>query len=446
MKKKENVLLSPDIELDDWQKQVLECEGDVILATGRQVGKTVIFSRKAVERCVKKKSTIIMCSLTEEQAFNILAYCLNYAERYYKSMIGKGRKKPTKNKLHFVNGSIIIVRPVGSTGDAIRSFTGSVLYVDEASRMPKSVWLAGKPTLLTTAGDIWMSSTHYGTGTYFHECTLNKNNRYTVFEQSSEDVIKNRPISKVWTEEVRRKAIEFLEEEKLEMSAREYAQEYLGKAVNDLMQYFSDDLIDSCCKGVRRGEISGYPHYLGVDIARLGGDESAFEIVEKKKDNIYHIENNTTKYKLTTDTEDRIVEYDKTYNFKKIYIDAGAGSLGVGIFDQLLRKDQTKRKVVPINNRKIVMDRDGKSKQKMMKEDLYDNLKNLMERNKIVCLNDENLRRSFKSVQYEYITKANQQTQMRIFGNYTHIVEGLIRACCCTKEKDINIWVSSIRV
>jgi len=32
------------------------------------------------------------------------------------------------------------------------------------------------------------------------------------------------------------------------------------------------------------------------------------------------------------------------------------------------------------------------------------------------------------------------------FGNFSHIVEGLIRAAWIVKEKNLNVWLSSIRI
>ena len=52
----------------------------------------------------------------------------------------------------------------------------------------------------------------------------------------------------------------------------------------------------------------------------------------------------------------------------------------------------------------------------------------------VKLLKDDELIQSLKSVQYEYMVKRGEKTELRIFGNYTHIVEGLIRAAWCAKE------------
>ena len=141
------------MKLDDWQKEVLKYDGDILLNTGRQVGKTTIFSIKAAEYMIKhKNSRIVVVSLTEDQAQLIIVMILSYLEKKYPNLIGIKKNKPTKSRINLINGSNVISRPVGNTGDAIRGFTGDVLIVDEASRMPEMMWKAAKPTLLTTGG------------------------------------------------------------------------------------------------------------------------------------------------------------------------------------------------------------------------------------------------------------------------------------------------------
>jgi hypothetical protein len=434
-----------DIVLDEWQENMLKVEGNIVLCTGRQVGKTTIMAMKAVEYMINNPgSKIIIVSLTEDQAKLIIIMMLDYMEKKDRRMIARGKNKPTQNKLILTNKSSALARPVGTTGDAVRGFTGDVLIIDEASRMPELVWTASRPTLLTTGGQIWMCSTPHGKQGYFWEAFQNKNDKYFVFHISSEKAIHDRPVNDNWTETKREGAINFLELEKSDMSSLQYGQEYLGLFLDELRQYFPDELIEKVCSIKRRETILKNRYYsLGVDIARMGNDSSTFEIIDKiSEKNLVQVENIVTKKTRTTQTEDRIFQLNRQYdNIKNIYIDAGSGSLGVGVFDHLLDNPETKRKVVAINNRARPLDREGKKKTKLLKEDLYDNLLSLMERGYIKLLDDEDIRISLKSVQYEFLKKEMGFTQMRIFGNDTHIAEGLIRAAWCVKDKRLNIWV-----
>ena len=433
------------IILDDWQKEALEYDGNLLLCTGRQVGKTFIMSRKAAEYIMKHfKSKIIVCSLTEDQAQLMIVMTLSYLEQNYKSSIAKGKKAPTKNRIQLINGSEIIARPVGNTGDAVRGFTGDVLILDEASRFNEFIFTSSKPTLLTTGGQIWMCSTPFGKQGYFYECYLNKSGRFKVITTNSWDVVNTRAISEVWTETKRAEAIRFLEDEKKDMTELQFAQEYLGLFQDDLKQFFSDELIKRVCVLKRRdGIIEGRNYYLGVDIARMGDDRSSFEILDKYNDKrIEQVENITTKKTFTTDTYDKILQLESKYNFRQIGIDAGAGSLGVGVLDTLLRQSAIRNKVIALNNRSRELDKSGIKKTTLLKEDMYQIMKWMMERGTLKLLEDDDLMLDLKSVQYEYITSAGKKIVMRIFANPSaDIVEGITRACYLANQKSLNLSI-----
>ena len=440
------------MKLDPWQKKFLKTEGDRILCTGRQVGKSVVCSIDAAEYAVNNPRTkpIVMIAPTERQAFALFDKTLQYLTAKYPRLIKMGRDRPTKTKIRLTTGVEIYCLPVGSSGLGIRFLTIGRLYVDEASRMPEEVWSAITPALLTTGGDTILLSTPFGAQGEFYRVWINKDSAYDSFSRfsiDSEKVITERELSSDWNEKQREKAIIFIEQAKRRMSKREYAQEYMGEFVEDLHRWFSDELIKNSCVLKRPGTIKKDKHYyMGCDIARMGEDEGTYEIIDKiSRDKMKHVENIVTRKKLTTETEQRIWDLDKQYNFKKIFIDAGAGSLGVSVLDHLLNVDQTKRKVVAIDNAKRQIDRDG-AKTKLLKQDLYDNLRALMEQGKIQLLDDEDVIDSLRSVQYEYVMKDGEPTRLRIFGNYTHIVEGLIRAAWCVQYKNLNIWFDSIKV
>ncbi len=432
------------LTLDDWQKEILNTKGSIILCSGRQVGKSTIISIRDGERAANNPNeSILIISATERQAYEIFSKILNYLAANYSNLICKGKDRPTKHIIKLKNNSIIRCLPTGQSGIGIRGFTITKLTGEEASYIPDNVWNAVTPMLLTTGGDMDLLGTPHGKQGYFWECYKNEFNHFKVFHVNSEEVIRNRKISNSWTENQKVKAIEHLEREKLKMSRREYAQEYMGEFIEDLMQFFPDSLINQCMILKRPERIDrNNIFFLGVDIARMGDDESTFEIVDRTdKENLKHVENIITKKTLTTETEKRIIDLERQYNFRNIYLDAGAGTLGVSIFDHLLENDSTKRKIIAINNRDRPLDRDETRKSKLLKEDLYNNLLYLLESGKLKLLDDDEIYQSLKSVQYEFVTSKNKATRMRIFGNYTHIAEGLIRAAWCIKDKRLNIWV-----
>jgi hypothetical protein len=60
-----------------------------------------------------------------------------------------------------------------------------------------------------------------------------------------------------------------------------------------------------------------------------------------------------------------------------------------------------------------------------------------MEQGLIELYDDDDIILSLKSIQYEYVDNG-----FKIFGNYSHITEALIRAAWCVQDKHLNIWVA----
>ena len=427
-----------DLTLDPWQEEILKYDGNVLLCTGRQVGKTTIFAIKAAKYMMKHpKSQIIICSLTEDQAKLIIVMILDWLEKHEKKQIAKGKDKPTQSRITLINKAVVIARPVGTTGDSVRGFTSDVLILDEVSRFNEFILTSAKPTLASTGGQIWMCSTPKGKQGFFYESFINKNNRFKVFHVNTEEVYTNRPIMGDWTETRRAEALKFLEEEKRDMSALQYGQEYLGLFLDELRQYFSDELIAKCCYLVRpQPPVWKKDNYMGVDIARLGRDLCAYEILNlRPSGKVFHVESITKSKQLTTKTEQDIDDLAHAWNCGKVGIDAGSGSLGVGLYDRFLQNPKMRHRVIAMNNRAISIDKEGKKQQRIFKEDMYENLKNMMEKEEIYLLTDEEVRLSLKSVQWEIVERAGL-SKVRIFGDDTHIVEGIVRAAwLCKKEK-----------
>ena len=268
----------------------------------------------------------------------------------------------------------------------------------------------------------------------------NKDGRWKIFHVNSVDVVNSREISEDWTEEKKNKAILFLEAERKDMTRLEFGQEYLGLFADDLRQWFDDDLIMRCMDGRTTPEGQTY---LGVDVARMGEDESSFEAVRIDGNKLYHILNKITKKTLLSDTTKLIIELHRVYDFSRIFIDDEG--IGVGVLDHLLDNDTTKRVSVGLKNSKRIIDK-NKNTSKLQKTLLYTNLRMLMENGQISLLNDPKVFQSLKSVQYEYTSDKKGTPFLKIFGRYTHIAEGLVRAAWGWKEKGLNIWIDSIKV
>jgi len=442
------------MKLDKWQQDFLACEGDKILCSGRQCGKSVICSIDAAQYLVSHpKVTVLMIAPLERQAYALFEKCLNYLVKNYPKDILKGKDRPTQTHVFLKNGSKLYCLPVGAGGLSIRFITINRLYVDEASQINSSVWSAVQPALLTTGGDSVYLSTPFGKQGEFYKCWINEDeayNSFTRFSINSERVIAEREICDTWTEKQREKGFEKLKQAKSRMSNREYLQEFMGEFVEALSNYFPAELIRKCMTlprvfhaslGEKAPEVSLYSSgdlYLGVDIASMGEDATVLVSVEKygsDNDRLRMIDMEITEKTFLHETTRKIIDADRKYHYRCLYIDDGG--LGVAVFQDLLREPQTSGRTIAINNAHRSLDTSDKpAKRRLMKEDLYANLLKLMEQGRIALFNDEEIFYSLSSVQYEI----NDRQELRVSGNNTHVCEALARAAFCMDEKHLNLW------
>lgn len=423
-------IFRPWLTLDDWQKEYINTEGNCFLLCGRQSGKSAAASIKAGKRAAENPNRIIyMLAYTERQAYNLFFKTLMYLRAVHpKMLVAKGADKPTKHIINLKNGSQIMCYAVGLTGEGIRGPTLTDLFVDEAAPMANEVFVAIAPMLSITKGNFDIISTPRGKTdkdgeeTYFYKCS--KRDSFKKFYVSAEDCPRH--------------SKEFLKEAKENMSELEYAQEYLARFLDELKRVFSDSQIKELCILKRRTEIlKNRDYYIGCDVGRKK-DPFTFEIFDNTNpNNIHQVENITNTDIPITENTRRIIELNRLYDFKREYIDSGG--MGITVCDILREDDNNKRKVVEINNASRRYTEFGEEKKKgILKEDLYKNLMSLMDQKKVLFLDDEDLKLSFVSVQMELINGKE-----RYFGNNTHIIEGITRACWCAKEKDLNPWIRS---
>lgn len=410
------------MKLDKWQQEVLETKGNLCLRSGRQVGKSTIIGLKAAQYALDNPDKLVMViSRTERQAALLFGKILRNINELNRSQIKHGKYRPTKHLIYLKNGSTIHCLPAGDTGYGIMGFTIDLLIADEAAFIPEEVWNSVIPALAVTRGSIWLLSTPFVKEGYYYNCFSDPN--FTAFHTSSEDCPRRDDM--------------FLEHQKEILTKAQYAQMYLGQFVDELRQFFSDELIKNSCIIKRPQTINSKGiYYLGCDVARMDKDEFTYEIVDiRLKNNIKHVENIMTKNIPLPQSARRIIDLNTRYNFRKEYIDSGG--MGISIVDMLREDPINKRKVVEINNVQRIFDRD-EHKRKVMKEELYHNLRKLMEQGKIQLLDDDEVKASLKSIQAEHDKDSGK---LKIWGNDSHIAEGLIRACWCAKSKSLNIWL-----
>lgn len=449
------------MQLDTWQQEIMDNETNhILLGKGRRIGATHLFAMKAVEWLMTHhnphpQSQIVCSSITEDQAQLIIAFATNYAEKNYKEYIGKKSDKPTLNRLVLKvkgNRRILIAKPVGNTGKSARGFEGQVLMVDEAPFQPDMFFDAAKPILATTGGKIWMWGTFNGREGYFwrnyEKAVIKKDpkTRFKVWEMNTETVARDRPISESWTQEQKDELIIFLKEEKEDMSEMAYAQEYLGIASLYKKQFYSDAWIEKVCHvNEEEQQLSKDGDFFGgFDLARMGGDHFTSEILKRiSETNLTQADHYTRKLLLTTDNEDLIMEYTRKWNCKQSGIDAGSGTLGVSIYDHLQKVPDMKKRIIAMNNRAMSINNE-KGKQRLYNEDMHDNLRARGERGELHLFNREDIKASFRSVQWDYVTDAHGLTRVKIHGRFNHIVEGIKRAAELANQKSLNLRILSV--
>jgi hypothetical protein len=414
--------------LDTWQKEYITtpAELDCFLLTTRQAGKTTAMSIKAVEMCLKqfkKGDAVLIASLTEKQGYLMLAKALAYAMEKYPGEIRQGKEKPTMHRIMFRNGASILCYAAGETGEGLRGYTIKKLMIDEGSRMSEEFFIAVTPMLSVTRGSMDIASTPFGkkhkdgSEKFFYKCS--KDDNFKKFFISAKDCPRH-------TEE-------FLAKEKERMSKFHYAQEYEAVFTDELLRLFDDDLINEICT-LKRNEIKYRGRfYLGVDVAGAGKDECTFEIIQKMATGLMEQRENIIdkmEQKKTTKTSRKIIELEMQWKFKQIGIDDGG--VGYGVFSECMDHESTKRKTQALNNASREIDKDGEKHKRILKEEMYFNLLALMENHKIKLLNDDEVKASLSSIQFE---------DEEIFGSYSHVTEGIIRAVwLATKDKSLNIW------
>lgn len=417
---------NPEIRFkwDKWQQKVLDYDGDITIRSGRQVGKSEVISAKAMKFARENPSTTTLIIAASQRQSSLLfekvrANFDQLEESEYAEI-------PTLTKIVLKNGSRIYSLPAGRTGYFIRGFTIDMLICDEAAYIPEEVWKAVIPMIAVSKktrgmGLIILLSTPFGKGGYYYHSFTDKD--FQQFHVSSEDCVR---IPK-----------SFLLKEQKRLTKAEYRQEYQGEFTDEWNQFFQTDLIKRCMTFLewKLDKTISARYYLGVDIARYGGDENAFVICEIVKDKFKVVKCMTTDRITTTDTIGRIIKIDELFNFNKIFLDDGG--VGGSVTDVLIEKLGSK--VLGLNNASRRIQVQGEEKRRgILKEDMYSNALMLMETGKLDIISHLGLLKSLKGITYEY---GVYNKRIKIFGKQSHLTEAMVRALWCNKEKGLNLYV-----
>jgi hypothetical protein len=463
--------MTEEFKWDPWQLEAINYKGSITVRAGRQVGKsTAIGKRRSKQMLEYPGSKSLIIAPAQRQSSELFTKTRSWLEvenekllkeaggwkadpklsakrnlelrRRFEYDHGIYNELPTKTtivlKKDFYKpqspsnaGSVLYSLPAGKTGIYLRTYALDFLDIDEAAYVPESVYTALKPMLAVSAktkGLGWetLLSTPFGKGGFFYHSHHSPD--YRQFHISSEDCPR---IGK-----------DFLRKEKQRLTKAEYAQEWKGEFTDEWNQFFPTELIKKCMTimdwSLKEDRKAGSKLYLGVDIARYGGDENAFVIAElHRKSDVRIVKVFTTDRVSTTDTIGRIQKIDSLYHFSRIFVDDGG--IGGAVTDILI--DRLGRRVMGLNNAsKRIQVKDEEKKKGILKEDLYSNTLMLMETGKLELVNDLKLLKSMKSITFEY-GEMKGSSKVKIFGDYSHITEALVRACWCVKERGLRMYM-----
>ena len=432
-KKKKPVKAKYIIEkLDPWQEQVMKTEGNMVLRSGRQVGKSTIIAKKAADFALSNPNKVVMViAFTEKQAnllfTKILNNIVNYENMDNRKYIDK--PKPTKHVINLLNDTEIYCYAAGDTGYGIMGYTIDLLIADEAAWIKESVFESIAPALAASNGIMWLLSTPFLSQGFYFDCFQDP--AFTPFHQSSEDCPR---ISE-----------EFLARMKERFTKSKYAQMYKGEFVDDAYRVFGDKWIDKvCCITPTDNYDPKNPdnEAIGIDVAGTGEDESTYEGLVRKGETVKQFHHQVVEKSSEmwfTEMMINIRHLNKTYDCK---FGIDGDGLGSGVVSSAMSDDDLRRKVVDLKNSRREIDADERMTSRSMKEAMYMNMLEMGELGQLKLFDCAEIRLSLRSIISAKIEGGGE----KIDGNYNHIVEGLVRSAWMLKEKELNMMVCSIKV
>lgn len=266
----------------------------VIINKSRQLGISTLVAGFALWTMLFNKDKTVLCIATKQETARGMVEKVQFMYENLPSWL-KGKEKPiSNNKLSFqlANNSRIVATSAAS--DAGRSYAVSLLIVDEAAFIEgiDKIYTSIKPTIATGGGIIALSSPN-GIGNWFHRM-------YTGAETQTGEGKGFKAIRLPWNLHPDRVApIDpgWEERERMNMSPREFAQEYdcdflgSGNSVVEpsTLSFYEETFIQ---EPIERRFLGGdfwiwqYPDYsrqymVCADVARGdGSDFSAFHVID----------------------------------------------------------------------------------------------------------------------------------------------------------------------
>jgi len=152
---------------DPWQEQVLRSSASrLLLLCCRQAGKSTVSAGMALYQALFcPDSLVLLLSPSQRQSQELFRKVSDFRSRVGVSV---PLKEESALRIEFGNGSRIVALP--GNEETIRGFSGvRLLIIDEASRVPDSLYLSVRPMLAVSGGCIVCLSTPFGRRGFFFE-------------------------------------------------------------------------------------------------------------------------------------------------------------------------------------------------------------------------------------------------------------------------------------
>jgi len=410
-----------DEPFDYQEKFLLSKAKRICFRSGRQIGKSTVAAIIAIYDALNGPNRqILILSPTLRQS----SLMFRKIRAYFKHpLICNEIVNESNTMIILKNGSEIHCLP-GNNPDTIRGFSPFHLIIDESAFVKDEVYVAAEPSLAATNGKMTLISTPYGKrGRFFTAFSEDEFEKYHVPSK----------MSPLITEE-------FLDNQRKSKTDLEFKQEYEGEFLEQADTFFELSLIKECIGDIPEGIKPRREYILGIDCARYGLDETTYCIIEIGTDGIARLifMASTTK-KPITDIINRTEALCKEWNVCKVYMDSSG--LGAGAVDILIKKG------IPIKNF-TAANNPGKFADSVQftlvnKEEMYKNLKLLMEQHKLIIPKHDKLIRQMADLQYEFTEAGHMKIHHPDTPNaHDDWPDALALACLGAKQRGIKGYFS----
>jgi hypothetical protein len=218
------------MEPDPWQAEVLRSPSKrILLNCSRQSGKSTITSALALHTATYHPGSLTLClSPTLRQSSELF----RNVSRFYGLDPTIPARSESVLRLELENGSRIVSLP--GKEQNVRGYAGvSLLIVDEAARVPDSLYYSVRPMLAVSSGRLIALSTPFGARGWWYE-SWKSEEAWQRWEIPASKCPRIKP--------------EFLAEERRVLGSYWYNQEYECRFLDSQTQVFRRDDVDAMFK------------------------------------------------------------------------------------------------------------------------------------------------------------------------------------------------------